>query len=60
MRLIFVATLGLAMSGAAAFADDKPSSDEAGKLKEVVTTWGCEGGTLKRRPKPPASSRRMT
>jgi hypothetical protein len=34
----------LAFCSTAAFADDKPTADEAAKIKEAVAAWGCEGG----------------
>ena len=44
MRLILVTALALGMGCSAALADDKPSDDEAAKIKEAVAAWGCEGG----------------
>jgi hypothetical protein len=38
----------LALGSAAALADDKPSADEAAKIKEAVAAWGCEGGTVEK------------
>ena len=48
MKQFIVAVLGVALCGSTALADAKPSADEAGKLKEVVTAWGCEGGTFEK------------
>jgi hypothetical protein len=48
MRLIILAAFGIAMCGGAALADDKPSADELAKIKEIVTAWGCEGGTFEK------------
>jgi hypothetical protein len=31
-----------------AFADDKPSDDEAAKIKAAVEQWGCSGGTYEK------------
>jgi hypothetical protein len=48
MKPFIVAVLGIALCGGTALADSKPSTDEAGKLKDVVTAWGCEGGTFEK------------
>lgn len=48
MRLALLTALALAMCSAAAFADEKVSDAEAAKLKEIVTAWGCEGGTFEK------------
>lgn len=42
-RLIAVAA-ALAICSGAALADDKPTDDEAAKIKAAVAAWGCEGG----------------
>jgi hypothetical protein len=31
-----------------AFADEKPTANEAAKIKEVVAAWGCSGGTFEK------------
>jgi hypothetical protein len=46
-------TLALALVFAAgtagyALADDKPSDDEAAKIKAAVEQWGCSGGTYEK------------
>jgi hypothetical protein len=38
----------LALCSSAAFADSKPSDDEAAKIKAALSDWGCEGGTLEK------------
>jgi hypothetical protein len=48
MRLILTTVLALGMCSAAALADEKVSDDEAAKLKELVSAWGCEGGTFEK------------
>jgi hypothetical protein len=48
MRLALLTALALGMCGAAAFADEKVSDAEGAKLKEIVTAWGCEGGTFEK------------
>jgi hypothetical protein len=46
-KLVLVAA-GLAFFSTAAFADSKPSDEEATKIKATLTEWGCEGGTLEK------------
>jgi hypothetical protein len=46
-------TLALAVAFAAgtaglALADDKPTDDEAAKIKAAVEAWGCSGGTYEK------------
>ncbi|MBU2580154.1 MAG: PepSY domain-containing protein [Alphaproteobacteria bacterium] len=36
------------VASTAAFADSKPSDDEAAKIKEALSAWGCEGGALEK------------
>lgn len=31
-----------------AFADEKPTDDEAAKIKAAVEEWGCSGGTYEK------------
>ena len=31
-----------------AFADEKPTDDEAAKIKATVEAWGCSGGTYEK------------
>jgi len=44
MKRILVATCAALLTSTVAFADEKPSDEEAAKIKETLTTWGCEGG----------------
>jgi len=44
MRLTLLTVLAIGMCSAAAFADEKVTDDEAAKIKEAVSAWGCEGG----------------
>ena len=30
------------------FANSKPADDEAGKIKQTLTDWGCTGGTFEK------------
>ncbi len=48
MKILMVAVCALALCSSAAFADSKPSDDEAAKIKAVLSDWGCEGGTLEK------------
>lgn len=43
MRTIAIAALAT-MFALPAFADDKPTDDEAAKIKAAIAEWGCEGG----------------
>jgi hypothetical protein len=38
------AVLGAALFGSGALADAKLTDSEAAKVKQVIATWGCEGG----------------
>ena len=44
MKRMFAAAAVLAFASSAALADDKPTDDEATKIKAAVAEWGCEGG----------------
>lgn len=44
IKYLTVAAVAMAMAATAAFADEKPSDEEAAKIKEAVAAWGCEGG----------------
>lgn len=44
MRLMIATAIALVLGSAAALADSKPSAEEAAKIKEAITAWGCEGG----------------
>lgn len=46
-RMLAVAAV-LAFCSSAALADEKPTDDEAAKIKEAVAAWGCEGGTYEK------------
>lgn len=46
-RMVAVAA-ALAFCSTTAFADDKPTDDEAAKIKEAVAAWGCEGGSFEK------------
>lgn len=44
----FAIAMALAMFVTPAFADDKPSDEEAAKIKEAVAAWGCDGGSYEK------------
>ncbi|MBY0224264.1 MAG: hypothetical protein K2Q28_00480 [Hyphomicrobium sp.] len=44
MKKSLIAMTVLAFSSGIAFADDKPSADEAGKIAATAKAWGCSGG----------------
>jgi hypothetical protein len=48
MNRMFAVAAALAFCSTAAFADDKPTDDEAAKIKEAVAAWGCEGGSYEK------------
>jgi hypothetical protein len=48
MKKLMIVAFAAALCGAPAFADEKPSDDEAGKIKAALTEWGCEGGTYEK------------
>ena len=48
MKKLMVTVCALTLCSSAAFADSKPSGDEAAKLKATLSDWGCEGGTFEK------------
>lgn len=48
MKKLVIAAFAAALCAAPAFADEKPSDDEAAKIKAALTEWGCEGGTYEK------------
>jgi len=48
MKRMFAIAAALAFSSSAVLADDKPTDDEAAKIKEAVAAWGCEGGSYEK------------
>ncbi|WP_072370033.1 PepSY domain-containing protein [Hyphomicrobium sp. NDB2Meth4] len=48
MKNFAIAAIALAFCSAPAFADSKPAEDEAGKIKQTLSDWGCEGGTFEK------------
>ena len=47
-RIITLAAIALLAASSAAFADAKPSDEEAAKIKESIAAWGCEGGKFEK------------
>lgn len=48
MKKLMIAAVAAALCAAPAFADEKPSDEEAAKIKAALTEWGCEGGTYEK------------
>lgn len=48
MKRMFAVAAALAFCSTAAFADEKPTDDEAAKIKDAVAAWGCEGGSYEK------------
>lgn len=44
MKRLIALTACTLIASTAAFADEKPSAEEAAKIKEALSAWGCEGG----------------
>lgn len=44
MNKFSLAALAVMFACTPAFADEKPTDDEAAKIKEAVAAWGCSGG----------------
>jgi hypothetical protein len=44
MNRFSIFALAMVLASPMAFADDKPTDDEAAKIKAAVAAWGCEGG----------------
>jgi hypothetical protein len=48
MRKILFAVIAAGLCSTGAIADSKPADDEAGKIKQTLSDWGCEGGTFEK------------
>jgi hypothetical protein len=48
MKKLIIVAFFAALFGAPAFADEKPTADEAGKIKQTLSDWGCTGGTFEK------------
>jgi hypothetical protein len=44
MNRIAIMTVCALLFAPAALADEKPTDEEAAKIKEAISAWGCEGG----------------
>ena len=44
MKRFIVLSACALLASTAAFADEKPSAEEAAKIKEALAAWGCSGG----------------
>ena len=47
MRAV-VTAFGVVLFATAGLANDKPSNEEAAKVKAALTEWGCESGTIEK------------
>ena len=48
MKKLVLAALAAGLCSTTAFADAKPSDEEAKKIMATLTEWGCEGGTYEK------------
>lgn len=48
MKKLMVVAFAAALCAAPAFADDKPSDEEAAKIKAALAEWDCKGGTYEK------------
>ena len=48
MKKFACIALALTLCSGAALADSKPAEDEAGKIKQTLSDWGCSGGTFEK------------
>jgi hypothetical protein len=48
MKRMLAVAAAMTLGMGAAFADDKPTDDEAAKIKAAVAAWGCEGGSYEK------------
>ena len=48
MRKFLFAVIAAGLCSTDALADSKPADDEAGKIKQTLSDWGCEGGTFEK------------
>ena len=44
MKHVLCGLIALSFGAGAAFADDKPSTDEMAKITATAKAWGCSGG----------------
>jgi hypothetical protein len=48
MKRTLIAFACAALFSPVALADEKPTEEEAAKIKAAVAEWGCEGGTYEK------------
>lgn len=48
MNKLSIFAIALMLSTSAVLADDKPSDDEASKIKAAVAEWGCEATNVEK------------
>ena len=48
MNKLASVAIALAFLSVPALADSKPAEDEAGKIKQTLSDWGCSGGTFEK------------
>lgn len=48
MKKLASVAVAVAFFAAPAFADSKPAEDEAGKIVQTLSDWGCTGGTFEK------------
>ncbi len=48
MNKLIVAALAVTLSSGMAFADEKPSAEEAEKITATLKAWGCSGGEFEK------------
>lgn len=48
MKRLIALTACTLLATTAAFADSKPSAEEAAKIKETLSAWGCQGGEMEK------------
>lgn len=48
MKRFMVAVAALTFGSVGALADEKPSEEEAAKMKEAIAAWGCTGGDFEK------------
>ncbi len=47
-RLMIIAAAAATLMSATAFADEKPTADDAKMVSKTLTTWGCSGGAIEK------------
>ena len=47
-KLALLTAAAMFAMSSAALADEKPTDEEAAKIKETLAAWGCEGGEIEK------------